>query len=91
MTHESYRAMGKHIAPLEINVHDKLMNEVNDASIAIKLWHDPQIERLDVDQQNKIIKARSNRKEPQWEDMIELLDKVHKELSKCRTQPRRRY
>lgn len=76
--------------PLQQHVHDKLCSEVNNVLISIKLHHDEQIARESMEQQNKIIEARSRHPQPTWEDMIDLLTRVRDEMNNCRV-PFKRY
>ena len=75
---------------IQNHIHSELCSEVNNMLIRIKLNHDPYIALESVDQQNKIIEARSRHPEPQWEEMIDLLTRIRDEMNECK-QPYRRY
>jgi len=76
--------------PSQEHIHQKLTSELNDMSIRIKLWHDPEIARESTEQQNKIIEARQRYPEPHWEEIIELIRKTIDEIDQCK-KPFRRY
>ena len=73
--------------PLTLGKHDNLTHEVNEMIIAVKLHHcyPPEREERKEDWE----KAKSNYKQPTWEDVIELLTKARDEMNKCRYDPRK--
>lgn len=76
--------------PLQRHIHDKLVSELNEMSIRIKLWEDPEIAREDMEVQNKIIAARQHHPQPDWMEILSLIDRCRDEMNQC-TEPYKRY
>lgn len=73
--------------PLTLPKHPKLLHEINEMSIAIKLWH---IEKSkDFIDDYKIGKARAGHPEPTWQQIIELLREAYKAIDEQREDPRK--
>ena len=73
--------------PLTLPKHPELLHEINETSIAIKLWH--LSEGSDFIDAYKIGKARASHPEPKWQDMIDLLRKAYNAINEQRENPRR--
>jgi hypothetical protein len=74
---------------IQQHIHDDICSEVNQAIIAIKIHH-RDLSVQSAEQQAKIIEARKRIPEPQWSEIIDLLERVHLEMIQCR-QPFRKY
>lgn len=64
--------------------HGKLMDEINDFSIAVKLHH---ICKPNSDDPEKLEKAKASASRPTWEDVSELLNRIFKQLQEDRYNP----
>jgi hypothetical protein len=74
---------------IQEHIHQDMASEINSEIIRIKIHHfDASNES--AEQQAKIMNARTITPEPQWHQMIDLLERVHLELISCR-QPYRKY
>lgn len=74
---------------LQLHIHQDTCNEVNEAIIRIKIHH-RDISDQGEDQQSKIVAARERIPEPQWDQIIDLLERVHLEMIQCRQPFKRR-
>lgn len=73
--------------PLTLPAHPKLLAEVNEMIIAIKLHHiHPEERTTNAEGWNK---AKSNYKEPTWEEVADLLRKAHGAINEQRQDPRK--
>ena len=74
-------------APLTLPKHPKLLKELNDMSIAIKLHH------IECDEKKQKpeewTKAASTKPVPTWEQVIELLGDAYNAINEQREDPRR--
>lgn len=74
---------------IQQHIHQEMCSEMNQAIIAIKIHH-RDISDQSEDQQNKIKEARTRIPEPQWDNIISLLERAHLEMISCR-QPFKKY
>lgn len=74
---------------IQQHIHDDMCSEVNQAIIAIKIHH-RDLSDQSVEQQSKIMEARKRVPEPQWDQIISLLERAHLEMISCRI-PFRKY
>lgn len=73
--------------PLTLPAHPKLLDEVNEMIIAIKLHHThPEERTTNAEVWNK---AKENYKEPTWDEVIEVLRKSHTAINEQRQDPRK--
>jgi hypothetical protein len=69
--------------PLERHIHQEIASEINQEIIHIKIHH-RDLSDQSAEQQAKIIEARKRCPEPQWDRIIDLLERAHLELIQCR-------
>lgn len=76
----------RRIAPTEFTLpkYDKLMKEINDFSIAVKLHHTIDASKEDAE---KLAKAKESVLQPTWQNVTELLNKIYRELEQDRYNP----
>lgn len=74
---------------IQHHIHQDMASEVNETIIHIKI-HYLDVSDQSEDQQSKIKAAREKIPAPQWDQIIDLLERVHLELIQCR-QPFRKY
>lgn len=75
------------LTPLTLPRHSDLMNEVNGMSMAIKLHHTIKCDDTDLVKLEMLERSRETCKEPTWEDITELLNKVYSVLEQERYNP----
>lgn len=78
--------MKNRIAPRDHSLpkHGKLMDEINEFSIAVKLHH---ICNPNSDDPEKLEKAKASVAKPTWENVSELLNKIFRELREDKYNP----
>jgi len=69
--------------PLQEHIHQAIASEINEAIIQIKIHHRDLSDQSD-EQQAKIMEARKRIPDPQWDQIISLLERAHLELIQCR-------
>jgi hypothetical protein len=65
------------------HIHDKLVGELNEMSIRIKIWDQKKYRGNSTEQQNKILEARKRHPEPTWEEVLNLIDRSRDEMNRC--------
>jgi len=73
--------------PLTMPKHPKLLEEINETSIAIKLWHTIIPDTLEEQENIEKAKQVSGRSKPTWEQMTDLLNKCYKAINEQRENP----
>lgn len=75
----------------KIHIHDKMVSELNEMSIRLKLWHSNDYDNANDDQKQKILKARESHKYiTDFEEIISLIDRCRDEMNQC-TKPYKIY
>lgn len=74
---------------LQRHIHEEICSEINNMLIQIKIHHFDKSGQS-AEQQAKIMEARKRIPEPQWDQVISLLERTHLEIIQCR-EPYRRY
>lgn len=72
------------------HIHDKLVGELNEMSIRLKLWDDGIFNEDDEFKLSAILKARSNHPKPTTNELISLIDRCRDEMNQC-TEPFKRF
>lgn len=74
---------------IQRHIHQEICSEINNMLIQIKIHH---LDKSDqsAEQQSKIMEARKRIPEPQWDQVIDLLERTHLEIIQCREPYRRR-
>jgi hypothetical protein len=75
--------MTRIIEPPKQHIHDRLLSELNEMIIRLKLWDDDIFKEDDEAKLSAILKARSNHKKPSNKDLVDLIDRCRDEMNQC--------